>query len=53
MNILVKVYKTPDSKRYFIYDYVTLTELQQLILENYKVVITNVDIEDSLEDDLA
>lgn len=44
MNLLVKVKKYHDSKEY-VYDYPTMNEIEQLISENYQVIIINADKE--------
>lgn len=43
MNLLVKVKKYHDSKE-CVYDYPTMNEIEQLISENYQVIIINADI---------
>lgn len=51
MNLLAKVKKYHDSKEH-VYDYPTINEIEQLIKENYQVVIINSDKEQpSLFDD--
>lgn len=49
MNLLAKVKKHHDSKQQ-IYDYATLSEIEQLIKENYQVIVINVDKEQPQQD---
>lgn len=50
MLVSVKVKKHADSREY-VYDYPTLNEIEQLIKENYQVIIINPDNEQENDSD--